>query len=106
VLGYQLRVANRLWGQPGYPILPGFLALTRQQYEAEMPAGGLRPGGRRQPGDYTGQKTFQALELPYAGNELSMVVLLPKQVDGFLFLIRDTRVGSFLFMGRLTNPTK
>jgi len=26
--------------------------------------------------------TFQALELPYAGNELSMVVLLPKEIGG------------------------
>ena len=33
---YQLRVANRLWGQKGYPIRPEFLALTRQQYGAEM----------------------------------------------------------------------
>jgi len=33
---YQLRVANRLWGQKGYPIQPEFLALTRQQYGAEM----------------------------------------------------------------------
>ena len=33
---YQLRVANRLWGQKGYPIRPKFLALTCQQYGAEM----------------------------------------------------------------------
>ena len=33
---YQLRVANRLWGQKGYPIRPEFLVLTRQQYGAEM----------------------------------------------------------------------
>jgi serpin B len=33
---YQLRVANRLWGQSGYPFLPEYLALTRQQYGAEL----------------------------------------------------------------------
>ncbi len=33
---YQLRVANRLWGQKGYAIRPEFLALTRQEYGAEM----------------------------------------------------------------------
>ncbi|MGA2258512.1 MAG: serpin family protein, partial [Thermoguttaceae bacterium] len=33
---YQLRVANRLWGQKGYPILREFLTLTREQYGAEM----------------------------------------------------------------------
>ncbi len=31
---------------------------------------------------YAEEETFQALEMPYAGRELSMVVLLPKQVDG------------------------
>jgi serpin B len=31
---------------------------------------------------YAEEGTFQVLELPYAGRELSMVVLLPKKVDG------------------------
>ena len=152
---YQLRVANRLWGQKGYPIRPEFLALTRQQYGAEMllvdfaqaeaasreinqwveqqtngkikdliPPGSLDAltrlvltnavyfkGDWVQPFDkqntreedfavsaqekvkvplmhqqtkmgYAEEETFQVLELPYAGRELSMVVLLPKKVDG------------------------
>jgi serpin B len=31
---------------------------------------------------YFDEGNFQALELPYVGNQLSMVVLLPKKVDG------------------------
>ena len=31
---------------------------------------------------YAEEETFQALEMPYAGRELSMVVLLPKKADG------------------------
>jgi len=31
---------------------------------------------------YFDSGTFQALELPYGGNELSMVVLLPRQIEG------------------------
>jgi serpin B len=36
--GYRLSIANRLWGQQGYPWLPPFLDLTRTQYEAELAA--------------------------------------------------------------------
>ena len=32
---YQLRMANRLWGQKGFPLRPEFRALTRQQYGSE-----------------------------------------------------------------------
>jgi serpin B len=34
--GYQLRVANRLWGQQGYGFLPEFLQTTRKFYGAEL----------------------------------------------------------------------
>jgi serpin B len=34
--GYQLNVANRLWGQQGYGFVPGYLALTRDAYGAEL----------------------------------------------------------------------
>jgi serpin B len=152
---YQLRVANRLWGQQGYPIRPEFLTLTRQQYGAEMllldfaqPAAASREinhwveeqtnnkikdlippasldaltrlvltnavyfkGDWVQPFSkqgtreedftvsaqakvkvplmhqqtrlgYAEEETFQAIELPYAGGDLSMVVLLPKEAGG------------------------
>ena len=152
---YQLRVANRLWGQKGYPIRPEFLTLTHQQYGAEMllvdfaqakaasgeinhwveeqtngkikgliPPGSLDASTRlvltnavyfkgdwvqqfdkkstreedfavsaqrkvkvplmqlKSKMGYVEEETFQVLEMPYAGRELSMVVLLPKEVDG------------------------
>ncbi len=41
-----------------------------------------RTGGYR----YYDGGTFQALELPYSSNEISMVVLLPKQTDGLAAL--------------------
>ena len=34
--GYQLRVANRLWGQKGFEFLSDFLQTTRKHYEAEL----------------------------------------------------------------------
>jgi serpin B len=154
--GYQLSVANALWGQKGFGFLPDFVTLTRANYGAglvEVDFAGNAALARKtinewvekqtqdkiqelfQPGvlnadtrlvltnaiyfkgDWAkpfqkqqtqadafhlsaGQKikvplmhrtgdyhyldggTFQALELPYVGNDLSMVVLLPRQRDG------------------------
>ncbi len=34
--GYRLSVADRLWGQAGFHFLPGFLAVTREEYGAEL----------------------------------------------------------------------
>jgi serine protease inhibitor len=34
--GYQLRLANRLWGQTGQTFLPAFLQVTRDDYGAEL----------------------------------------------------------------------
>ncbi len=34
--GIEFAIANRLWGQAGYPFLPEFLQITREQYGAEL----------------------------------------------------------------------
>jgi serpin B len=34
--GFQLSLANRLWGQQDFHFLPGFLAITREDYGAEI----------------------------------------------------------------------
>ncbi len=154
--GYQLRVANRLWGQQGFPFLAGYLTLTRQQYGAELgivdfagqteaarheinawiekqtaekikdliPRGQLDARTKlvltnaiyfkgnwtsafqaRQTHDadftvagqqkvtvplmhqkekypYAEDSSLQVLELPYQGDELAMLVLLPRTPDG------------------------
>jgi serpin B len=153
--GYQLDVANALWGQKGKSFLPDFLASTRQNYRAgfrevdfqateaarqtintwvenqtndkihELLKPGVITGdtelvltnaiyfkgkwvdpfpkARTKEEDfqlgagnkvkaplmhqkkhyrYLDGKDFQALELPYVGDALAMVVLLPRKADG------------------------
>ncbi|MFN4257683.1 MAG: serpin family protein [Gemmataceae bacterium] len=154
--GYQLRIANRLWGQQGYQFLPQFLQITQKDYGAELaqldfvkqpepsrqtinrwvaeqtqdkikdliPSGAINDLTRLVltnaiyfKGDWANQfkkeatkeapftvsanekvnvplmyqqerfaygkmDGVQLLELPYAGKELSMLVLLPEKVDG------------------------
>jgi len=154
--GYQLSVANALWGQKGFTFLPAFLDLVKTNYSAglsEVNFTNDMEGARKTinawveketrdkikdlitPGvlgrdtrlvltnaiyfkgqwaepfekdrtqdepfhlatdktvtvsmmnrqghyEYAEAKTFTALRLPYAGNELAMIILLPKKVDG------------------------
>ncbi|MCE5269231.1 MAG: serpin family protein [Planctomycetaceae bacterium] len=152
---YELRVANRLWGQKGYSIRPEFLDVTRQQYGAEIAlvdfaqpqaasheingwvekqtndkiknlispqaldaltrlvltnaiyfkGDWVKPFEKKMTLDedftvsanrkvktrlmhqtarfgYAETELLQALEMSYVGDTLSMVVLLPKKVDG------------------------
>jgi len=153
--GCQVSIANALWGQKGYPFLPAFLKLAKDNYGASLhevdfgqteaarqtinrwvekqtkekikdllPPGAVTKENRlvltnaiyfkaawehsfkkeatrsepflksatqkinvpmmHQVGffSYLDGGTFEALELPYRGNDFSMVVLLPKKVDG------------------------
>ncbi len=154
--GYELHVANALWGQDGYPWLDEFLTVTRDNYGAGLeqvdfagdteaaretintwvedqtnerivdliPEGMIGPLTRlvltnaiyfkgdwaepfdadatadgtfhissdetidvplmRQTDDFSYAETdaVQVLQLPYVGDELSMIVILPKAVDG------------------------
>jgi serpin B len=51
---------------------------------------------------------FQAVDLVYRGNDLSMLLLLPDRRNGLrdLFAIRDRRSGAILFLGRMADPTR
>jgi serpin B len=153
---YELRIANRLWGQEGFRFLPPFLDVTREHYGAELaqvdfagateqarqqinawvadqtnqkiqdllPSGVLdnltrlvltnaiyfkgkwadpfREGAtqdapffvsadrtidvplmaQQETYSYLASDELQILELPYEGRALSMLVLLPRRVDG------------------------
>ncbi len=154
--GYQLQVANRLWGQKGHEFLPEFLQMTRKFYGAELGVLDFAQdaeSARQEINQWVGKQTedkikdllpvnsvdattrlvltnaiyfkgnwqekfnknatkdapfhvsadreitvpmmhqtksfgyrvtedLQVLEIPYAKGELSMVVLLPKEIEG------------------------
>ncbi len=52
--------------------------------------------------DYTEAEAFQALRLPYAGNELAMVILLPRKTDGLADLEKSlTAANLAVWLARL-----
>ena len=165
---YELRVANRLWGQEGFGFLPQFLATTRKEYGAELaqvdfvneadqarqeinlwveqqtndkiknliPQGAVNELTRlvltnaiyfkgkwehefdkkltkdapftTSAGDkvkvplmfqkekfkYGEDKDVQLLEMPYVGDNLSMLFILPKKVDGLSSLEKSLTAGN------------
>src|SRR5579884_1003520 len=174
--GYELRTANKLWGQKDFGFRPGLKDTLRRHYGAGLEevdfAAATEDARRRinadvaretndrikdllQPGILTGdtrfvltnavyfkgdwlsqfkkdrtregqfrladgrtvkttfmhqsnpfpfaeEKTFSAVELPYVGKELSMVVLLPKKPDGLAELERGLSVDRLqAVLGRL-----
>ena len=175
--GYELRVANALWGQKGYSFLDDFLSTLKTDYRAGfegldfraaaeqarttinrwvekqtadkirdlIPSGALNAdtrlvltnaiyfkgawaspflpqqtsdapftasGGRnvnvpmmnqRSRFGYADLEGLQLLELPYKGGDLSMVVLLPRQVDGLAALEKDLSLEKLIgSMAKLT----
>jgi len=167
--GYQLSTANALWAQKGYPFLPQYLRLTKDNYGAGvqevdfadateaarktindwvekethdkiqelLKEGTLTPMTRLVltnaiyfKGDWASQfkkdqtredtfhltadktiktplmhqtrkfgyaenDTYQTLEMPYVGEHLSMVVLLPRKVDGLPALEKALAADNF-----------
>jgi serpin B len=171
---YQLRTANRLWGQKGHGFLPAFLGQLERQFGAGLAEvdfqeateearqtingwvaketqdkiqnliaqgilnantklvltnaiyfkgdwvhqfkknrthnGMFFSGGEKQQTiplmnqnavlGYVDGGTFQLLEMPYVGREISMVVLLPKQRDGLVEL--EKKLNADMLAGWLT----
>jgi serpin B len=56
--------------------------------------------------NYLAGDDFQALELPYAGNELSMIVLLPRKLDGLAALEKTMTADRFATLARQLKPAQ
>ena len=165
---YELRMANRLWGQTGYGFLPKYLATTKKQYGAELaqldfvnqpdksrkevntwveeqtndkitdllPQGSITDMTRlvltnaiyfkgklehefdkKETKDspfttaagkkvesplmfqsekfkYSETEDVQLLEMPYKGDDLSMLVVLPKKVEGLSAVEKNLNAGN------------
>ena len=79
--GYQLRIANRLWGQTGEHFLPEFLQLTRDDFGAELAQldfAGNTEAARRTINTWVEKKTEQKIKdliAPGAVNSATTLVL-------------------------------
>lgn len=165
---YELRMANRLWGQTGYGFLPKYLATTKKQYGAELaqldfvnqpdksrqeintwveeqtndkitdllPQGSINDmtrlvltnaiyfkgkwehefdkkdtkdspfttaAGKKvesplmfqsEKFKYSETEDVQLLEMPYKGDDLSMLVVLPKKADGLAAVEKNLTAGN------------
>ena len=76
--------------QPFYLLTPGHVLVPLMHHFDEV--------------RYTENNEFQAVELPYQGNQLSNVVLLPRQMDGVIVL--ENRLTSSLLSDTLRQKRK
>src|SRR6266850_1085938 len=76
--------------QPFYLLTPGHVLVPLMHHFDEV--------------RYTENDEFQAIELPYQGNQLSNVVLLPRQMDGVIVL--ENRLTSSLLSDTLRQKRK
>jgi len=63
--GYELAVANALWGLKGYPFMPDYLALVKKNYDgklSELDFVGNADGSRRTINDWVAAQTHDRIK--------------------------------------------